>query len=567
MKFGRGSDPRNAATVSPPMNAARQRGLGAAIPSAVDDTLARPGQSLDVGLRAEMEPRLGRDLSHVRIHTDAQAAASAQALGAAAYTAGNDIAFGAGRYRPHSTEGRTLLTHELAHAAQPPASAAAVFSQPGDASERDADRVADTVAAGGSARPSVAASGMIQRQPLPGMDALPPLRGSEGLLDNASPFLAAAVGSATLEGLAPGSAALKPAHTAQLASTAKNIVVLLEQYNISTITITGHGDGAIDADGDLLGEMRANAAKQVLVDAGIAEGIISVSGSSKAAGNHAAGAVEVRFHPKRMNFPGLTPTLHPPGAPASNELPGFYKKPAPPSLDVNDPLGLKQYPIFPAQKPGPWRNMPPQIPMPMLPTQPAPASGLPSIDLEFKIGPVTVKIPKEVRAKLPIALSRSKSIEIELGYEVPAKFSFKIALDGTSHIKVGLKAEAEVDTKKGGVTGSAGLVIESTSKICHGTSDWILKQKLEAAGEKLNKAAKEYSALTDPDERLPKAIEIAGYIGEMYGEVEKAKAGCKSVPTWSFEFGVKGPIGGESKAGPGELPPASTIGPSVIWRF
>lgn len=538
--------------------------MGAAI---ANSGLRTSGAPLDATVRTSVEPLLGKDFSNVRVHTDADAAASAQALGAAAYTAGNAITFAAGRYQPESTEGRRLLTHELAHIAQPAASSAAIFSQPGDASEREADRVADTVAAGGSARPSVAATGVIQRQPLPGMDALPPLRGSEDLLDNASPFLAAAVGSATLEGLAPGSAVLKPAHTAQLASTAKNIIVLLEQYNISTITITGHGDGAIDADGGLLGEMRANAAKQVLVDAGIAEGIISVSGSSKAAGNHAAGAVEVRFHPKRMNFPGLTPTLHPPGATASNELPGFYKKPAPLSLDVNDPLGLKQYPIFPAQKPGPWRNMPPQMPMPMLPTQPAPASGLPSIDLEFKIGPVTIKMPKKVRANLPIALSKSKSIEIELGYEAPAKFSFKIALDGTSHIKVGLKVGADVDTKKGGVTGSAGLVIESTSKICHGTSDFALKQKLEATGEKLNKAAKEYEALTDPRGREEKAMEIAGYIGEMYGEVENAKAGCKSESTWSFEFGAKVPLGGESKPGPGEFPPASKIGPSFIWRF
>ena len=529
--------------------------------------LRSPGAPLDAKVRASVEPLLGSDFSNVRVHTDADAAASAQALGAAAYAAGNDIAFGAGRYRPESRDGQRLLAHELAHVAQPRVATRDGIAPADHPSEREADQVPDTIVAGGRATPSIAAGGAIQREPLPGMDILPPLRGSEGLLDDAPPFLASAVGSTTLEGFDPGSAVLTPAHTTQLASTAKNIVVLLRQYNVSTITIVGYGDGAAHAAGGSLGEMRAIAAKQALMNAGIAESIISVSEGSQDQGSSRSGAVEVRFHPKRLDLPGLMPKLQFPGPVSPNELPGFYKKPPSLNLDVNDLLGLKKYPIFTMPKPGPWLNTPPTTLLPMQPQQQAPASALPSIDLDFKIGPVTIKVPKEVRANLPIPLSRSKSIEIEMGYEVPAKFSFKIALDGTSHVKVGFKLGAEIDVKKGGTTGSAALVIESTGKICHGTSNLTLKQKLEATGEKLNKAAKEYSALTDPSERIPKAIEIGGYIGEMYGEVEKAKAGCKSVSRWSFEFGVKGPIGGEKKLDPGELPPASTIGPSLIWRF
>lgn len=58
------------------------------------------------------------DFSDVRIHTDARAAKSADAVGAAAYTVGLNIVFGAGQYRPRSLDGLGLLAHELTHVLQ-----------------------------------------------------------------------------------------------------------------------------------------------------------------------------------------------------------------------------------------------------------------------------------------------------------------------------------------------------------------------------------------------------------------------------------------------------------------
>ncbi|HEX6776891.1 MAG TPA: DUF4157 domain-containing protein, partial [Ktedonobacterales bacterium] len=58
------------------------------------------------------------DFSRVRVHTDAQAAASAQAVNALAYTVGQDIVFGTGQYAPGTGEGRRLLAHELTHTLQ-----------------------------------------------------------------------------------------------------------------------------------------------------------------------------------------------------------------------------------------------------------------------------------------------------------------------------------------------------------------------------------------------------------------------------------------------------------------
>jgi hypothetical protein len=76
------------------------------------------GSPLSGQERAFFEPRLGHDLSHVRIHDDATAAESARALHAHAYSTRNHIVFASGRYSPQSTEGRRLLAHELVHVVQ-----------------------------------------------------------------------------------------------------------------------------------------------------------------------------------------------------------------------------------------------------------------------------------------------------------------------------------------------------------------------------------------------------------------------------------------------------------------
>jgi hypothetical protein len=57
-------------------------------------------------------------LSSVRIHTGSLASNSARSIGSRAYTAGNNIVFGSGQYRPKTFEGMRLLAHELVHVAQ-----------------------------------------------------------------------------------------------------------------------------------------------------------------------------------------------------------------------------------------------------------------------------------------------------------------------------------------------------------------------------------------------------------------------------------------------------------------
>lgn len=76
------------------------------------------GYPLDASTSLFMESRFGYDFGNIRIHSDAVAARSANSVNALAYTIGNDIVFGEGRYQPNSPEGKRLLAHELTHVVQ-----------------------------------------------------------------------------------------------------------------------------------------------------------------------------------------------------------------------------------------------------------------------------------------------------------------------------------------------------------------------------------------------------------------------------------------------------------------
>ena len=77
-----------------------------------------PGTPLDPTTRAYFEPRFRQDFSNVRVHADNRAGEAASMANALAYTVGHEIVFGAGRYKPETEKGRTLLAHELTHVAQ-----------------------------------------------------------------------------------------------------------------------------------------------------------------------------------------------------------------------------------------------------------------------------------------------------------------------------------------------------------------------------------------------------------------------------------------------------------------
>lgn len=128
------------------------------VPPIVNEVLNSPGQPLDGETRAYFEPRFGHDFNQVRVHHNEKAAESAQAVNALAYTVGENLVFGSGKYAPGTTEGKRLLAHELAHTIQQapssthqtktlsaPLQPKLAVSQPSDEYEQEADRIAEKV--------------------------------------------------------------------------------------------------------------------------------------------------------------------------------------------------------------------------------------------------------------------------------------------------------------------------------------------------------------------------------------------------------------------------------------
>lgn len=109
---------------------------GSEAPAAVHDVLRSSGQPLDPATRGFMESRFGHDFSQVRVHIDAQAAESAKAVNARAYTVGRDVAFGSGQYTPGNSKGQRLLAHELTHVVQQQANSIRLQRSPDDTTQR-----------------------------------------------------------------------------------------------------------------------------------------------------------------------------------------------------------------------------------------------------------------------------------------------------------------------------------------------------------------------------------------------------------------------------------------------
>ncbi|MGP6159677.1 MAG: DUF4157 domain-containing protein [Vulcanimicrobiaceae bacterium] len=131
--------------------AARGATRTACVPASVREAIGSTGQPLDAAARGFFEPRFGADLSRVRVHADARAARSAEDVNAFSYTVGTHVVFGPQQYAPHTSAGRSLLAHELAHVLQQRSGAAppAGVSRPADSAELQADRLAEDVVRSG----------------------------------------------------------------------------------------------------------------------------------------------------------------------------------------------------------------------------------------------------------------------------------------------------------------------------------------------------------------------------------------------------------------------------------
>jgi hypothetical protein len=141
-----------------------------AVPDSVRHVLNSPGEQLPPYLHREMQTALSADLTGVRIHNDARAAASAHQLRAKAWTLGQHVAFAAGAFAPETEPGRRLLTHELAHVLQQKPqggsgiTAGLQVGSTNDPAEREAEQVASFAGTRGAAlQPARTSFGIVRR--------------------------------------------------------------------------------------------------------------------------------------------------------------------------------------------------------------------------------------------------------------------------------------------------------------------------------------------------------------------------------------------------------------------
>jgi Domain of unknown function (DUF4157) len=137
--------------------------------SPVHDVISSGGRPLEPDVREDMESRLGHDFGDVRVHDDGAAHESAKAVNAHAYTVGSNVVFQRDKYDPSSSDGKTMLAHELTHVVQQrsgpvdgtSAPGGIKVSDPSDRFEREAAANAERVMS--APAPVAAAPAAVQR--------------------------------------------------------------------------------------------------------------------------------------------------------------------------------------------------------------------------------------------------------------------------------------------------------------------------------------------------------------------------------------------------------------------
>lgn len=82
------------------------------------NSLTGKGSPMPEGSKQFFSSRMGYDFTDVKLHTDKEAAESAKAVNAKAYTVGNNIVFNEGQHNEETAEGKSLMAHELVHVMQ-----------------------------------------------------------------------------------------------------------------------------------------------------------------------------------------------------------------------------------------------------------------------------------------------------------------------------------------------------------------------------------------------------------------------------------------------------------------
>ncbi len=133
--------------------------LSSAMPT-IEQTLKRPGAPIPDSVIRNAAPHLAGNIGQVRAIHDAAGNRAANAIGADAFTSGQQIVFGAGKFDPASRRGRALLAHELEHVRQQKnGTVRKGVNAPNSPQERAADKAENAALHGFSPTPSNVSGG------------------------------------------------------------------------------------------------------------------------------------------------------------------------------------------------------------------------------------------------------------------------------------------------------------------------------------------------------------------------------------------------------------------------
>jgi hypothetical protein len=449
-----------------------------------------------------MEPRFGHDFSGVRVHADSQAADSARAVGALAYTVGHQVVFGVGQYAPQTPTGQALLAHELTHVVQQgptrPSTGDALHLGPlDDPLENEAQRVAAGILPPAHRTGRISrGSHLLQRQPASS-------GGAGQTVPSLLPALNLPVSSVDL-GASEAITKENP-HLIHIAEAFKSIqssdpgsTVEMSAYLSQSAKLSSARES--EERTQLAGRM--SAIREVLQSLGVPREQVRTQ-LPTIYSTTANGQVAIRVYQSSASL-------------------------------------LQPYPLPVGPVPG--KTVPPAAASPAAPSGSSALSDL----LTIKYGPLSVELPKSLALKIPIPVSSAKTLTIDLKAEVPGVFSFAITIDGLPYVRIAVKAGLEYDKDKG-LAGSAGLQIQLVDKVLNAPNPEALRSKITAAGGKLTKAMQDYKTETDEMEKLSKLADVASALGEMYDAVEAAKSSAKPVPAAILDIGVKAPLGSQEE--------------------
>lgn len=363
-----------------------------------------------------MERRFGHDFSGVRVHTDTQAAESVAAVNARAYTVGQHVAFGDGRYRPERSDGVRLLAHELTHVVQQSSGRTG-----GDAESR-ARLSADRVMGGEAIDTGAAGAAPLSLQ-----------KAGDG--DTKSASANAPAGGPTTQANEPpidqfefDKADVPPQHQGHLAELSARLMKAAS----ATVTLSGHTDTVgSEAYNKDLGARRANAVRDFLIKSGVKPERIKTD--TKGELEPAAGQPPPKLDPNKgeKNPKNRRVEVRVEGLPTAPKQPSPYF-----TFD----------PIDPRKKPQPDLRLPagydPGQPKPK-PGEKEPKATPSSPAAEKKEGPkvetaVETSLPgKTIETTVEVSWEAKTGIGKKLGSEI--SFTIHVGPDGLSQVESDMK--------------------------------------------------------------------------------------------------------------------------------